>query len=58
MESSFKRSLLTLAVASLLTLGLAACGDGSPQQESSNPASTESSDTAATPYGTSDKPAE
>lgn len=58
MESSFKRSLLTLAVAGLLTLGLAACGDGGPQQESSNADSTESNDAAATPYGTSDKPAE
>ena len=58
MEYSRKSKILALCAAGLFALGLAACGEDDPQQQSSNPAATESSDAAAMPESTTDKPAE
>lgn len=49
MADSRKRTILAAGAACLFALGLAACGEGGPEQQSSNPVESESSDAAATP---------
>ena len=52
MTHLLKRKILAAGAACLFALGLVACGDDATQQQSSNPAATESSDAAATPEST------
>ena len=46
--TGFKRYVPIVGAAFLLSLGLAACGEGGPEQQSQNPSTEQSGDAAAT----------
>ncbi len=53
--TELKRFVPIVGVAFLLSLGLAACGEGGPEQQSQNPTTEQSGDAAATTEETQDQ---